>query len=228
MARIGKIARLPDHIRTELNNRLRGGESGPKILAWLASVPDVASVLVDVFDGKPINAENLSAWRLGGYADWLEKQDSHWQRIERTRELAAMSMALASAGGGNLSEGAATILGGAILEVLEQLDDLRTADLTPEAAHLAVITESIDGLVKSVSTLRRGDHDKEILRQNNERLRQKDQELSLARERFQRDTAEAVLKSAKDDAVQHIASMPLDHSVQLEAVGKHLFGDLWK
>lgn len=234
MARQGKIARLPAPVREELNRRLRSGTLGTQILPWLNAQPEVRAVLEEYFQNKDISAENLSAWRTGGFAEWEEKQDQHYQRIERTRELAAMSMKLAEAGGGNLTDGASAIIAGEILGVLEELEqfksgiasDLTTDETAPDKFQVAAA--AIESLSLSVSRLRKGDQNKEVLRQREDQLRQKDEELLLAREKFQRDTAEAVLKSARNTAIQTIAAAPLDHSAQLEAVGKELFGDLWK
>lgn len=231
MARTGKIARLPEGVREELNRRLRAGALGPALLPWLNGLPEVRAVLTEFFDGKDINAQNLSDWRTGGFADWEKKQDRHFQRIEHTRELAAMSMRLAEAGGGNLTDGASAIVAGEILGVLEGLEDLKErAANAPEklGEQLATTSAAIDSLSLAIARLRKGDQNKEALRQRDEQLKQKDVELQLAREKFQRDTAAAVLKSARDESVQKIAASPLDHSAQLEAVGRHLFGDLWK
>jgi len=49
----------------------------------------------------------------------------------------------------------------------------------------------------------------------------------LDRAKFQQATAELVLQHAHDEVVQKIAASPMDHTAQLQAVGKHLFGDLW-
>lgn len=234
MARIGKIARLPEAIREELNRRIRSGTLGPQLLPWLNGLPEVRAMLEEHFQNKDINAQNLSDWRSGGYQDWEEKQDRNFNRIERTRELAQLSMKLAEAGGGNLTDGAAAIVAGEILGVIEQIDALKeimaetSGDPEQQLARIAAARESIESLSLSISRLRKGDQNKEVLRQREEQLRQKDEELQLAREKFQRDTAEAVLKSARNAAIQNIANAPLDHSAQLEAVGKELFGDLWK
>ncbi len=85
MTRIGKIARLPDALRDELNRRLREGESGPRLLAWLNSLPDVQAVLTEQFGGRPINPQNLSDWRQGGYWDWI----THQHTLELAQRLAA-------------------------------------------------------------------------------------------------------------------------------------------
>ena len=61
-SRRGKIARLPRTIREELNRRLRDGESGTKLLAWLNALPEVQCI--------------VSEWRKGGYREWLQTQEA--------------------------------------------------------------------------------------------------------------------------------------------------------
>jgi len=73
-ARTGKIARLPQAVREEINERLREGAPLGEILSWLNSLPEVRAVLRQRFDGEPISEQNLSRWRCGGYAGWLENQ----------------------------------------------------------------------------------------------------------------------------------------------------------
>lgn len=76
MTRTGKIARLPWEVREELNRRLRDGEPGGPLLAWLNPDQDVQEVLREHFGGQPINKQNLSDWRQGGYRDWQRHQES--------------------------------------------------------------------------------------------------------------------------------------------------------
>jgi len=81
----GKIGRLPKSIQTELNHRLRNGEKGGSLAAWLNSLPAVQAVLAAEFhDGKPIRQQNLSQWRKRGYLNWLRQQEA----LEMTQELA--------------------------------------------------------------------------------------------------------------------------------------------
>jgi len=70
MTRRGTIARLPHPIREQINHRLENGEEGVKIAEWLNTLPAVASLMAAEFDGQPINENNLSNWKLGGYRDW--------------------------------------------------------------------------------------------------------------------------------------------------------------
>ena len=74
--RTGKIARLPDSIRQQLNSRLLDAESGPALLDWLNSLPEVQTVLAAEFEGRAINPTNLSEWRNGGYRDWQVRHDA--------------------------------------------------------------------------------------------------------------------------------------------------------
>ena len=71
--RKGKIAGLPEEIREALNERLENGEEGKALLNWLNGLPEVKHYLAAEFEGAPILEQNLSAWRKGGYADWLER-----------------------------------------------------------------------------------------------------------------------------------------------------------
>lgn len=216
MARVGKIARLPEDIRAALNLRLRNGESGPMILPWLNALPAVQAVLAEHFRGQEINATNLSDWRHGGFEDWEERQARTW----RTKELAAYAVQLASANSTSIAQGAAAIASGRLLEVLE------AAAAGDDSKKLSL--EDLKEIVGSLTALRSSEIAQQRADADQVKLRQKDDELKLAREKFQRDTAELVLKHARDESVQRIAAAPLDHSAQLEAVGKHLFGDLWK
>ena len=70
MTRKGKIARLPDSIREQLNQRLQDGHDAKSLIAWLSPIPDVQSVLQAHFKGRPINAVNLTEWRQGGFREW--------------------------------------------------------------------------------------------------------------------------------------------------------------
>jgi len=76
MTRIGKIARLPHYIRTELNRRLQDGEPGVKLVEWLNQQEAVQEVLRDEFGGRPVSEQNLSEWKAGGYQDWLRHEEA--------------------------------------------------------------------------------------------------------------------------------------------------------
>ena len=83
MAHIGKIARLPAAVRAQINTRLHDGAQGKPIVQWLNSLPEVQKVLAEQFGGRPINEPNLSAWRQGGYQEWLMLREVLAQTAER-------------------------------------------------------------------------------------------------------------------------------------------------
>jgi hypothetical protein len=76
MARNGKIARLPLHIRNELNKRLSDGDSGVKLVRWLNE--EVSFFLHNDSESRRlrITGQNLSEWRQGGYQDWLRHMEA--------------------------------------------------------------------------------------------------------------------------------------------------------
>jgi hypothetical protein len=73
--RNGKIARLPQVVREELNQRLERSEPSPQLLAWLNALPEVQEFVQRECGGEPVSKQNLSRWRLGGYQDWLTRRD---------------------------------------------------------------------------------------------------------------------------------------------------------
>ncbi len=86
-ARNGKIARLPESIRTELNQRLRDGQSSNLILPWLNALPETKDL------PKPINKVNLTAWRQGGFAE----DSLRILQTQRLKEMTTFAFQLAQA-----------------------------------------------------------------------------------------------------------------------------------
>ena len=76
MTRKSKIARLPREIRDQLNRRLDDGEVQTNLVEWLNSLEQVQAVLHAEFDDRPINEQNLSEWKQGGFLDWQLQQDA--------------------------------------------------------------------------------------------------------------------------------------------------------
>ena len=86
-SRNGKIARLPRLIRNQLNTRIEDAEPGPALLKWLNGLPEVQELLARDFESRPINEQNLSDWRQGGFRDWQRNQEIN----EQVRQLIDMS-----------------------------------------------------------------------------------------------------------------------------------------
>ena len=74
MIRSGKIARLPETIREQVNRRLANHESSTPLLAWLNALPEVREVMAQEFGGRPVDKHNVSEWRRGGFKAWQEQQ----------------------------------------------------------------------------------------------------------------------------------------------------------
>ena len=73
--RNGKIGRLPYSTRQELNERLLDGEQGQALLDWLNAEPEVKECVAKEFGGELVTKQNLSAWRLGGFAEWDRRRE---------------------------------------------------------------------------------------------------------------------------------------------------------
>ena len=84
----GKISRLPESIREEINRRLYDGHTGRQVAKRLNTLPEVQELLTSKFQRlkvKKIREQNVSAWRQSAYAEWL-----------RAREEAELRSALSS------------------------------------------------------------------------------------------------------------------------------------
>ncbi len=202
-ARTGKIARLPATIREEVNRRLHDGQPARTILAWLHSLADVLAVLDQHFGEEPISPQNLSEWRQGGYQDWLSRRD----RVENLKILSSYAMDLAKAGG-SVTEGAAAIAGGRILELIESLP-----------------ADQLGRYVSALAALRSSEASATQARTQQARLAQKDRELALAEARFQRQTAELFLKWYADQQARQIAESRADAGDKAAQLIQLMFGD---
>ena len=98
MNRTSKITRLPETLREELNQRLRNGEPAHIILPWLNKLPEVIALVEEHYGGNLISPQNLSDWNLGGYREWLTRQEMR----ESSKDFAAEAAHLGTAAGGSL------------------------------------------------------------------------------------------------------------------------------
>ena len=84
--RTGKIARLPDPIREQLNQLLLNGTLAKDTVPWLNQLPEVQQVLAEYFGGRPISEHNVSEWRHGGYQDWLRDMENRARVLQLTEQ----------------------------------------------------------------------------------------------------------------------------------------------
>jgi len=158
MTRRGKIARLPQTIREQVNRRLDDGEQGKQIAGWLNTLPEVNQLMEAEFHSQPVNENNLSNWKLGGYVDWQAQQDA----LDAASQLAEDAAQLDEAGGRQITEQLALCLAARLAAALRQLNTLRD---DPEA-QLKLLRD----LCMRVAALRKGDHNAQLLELKREKL----------------------------------------------------------
>ncbi len=155
-ARNGKIARLPHAIRTELNQRLRDGEKGTEILAWLNGLPEVRKVMGDHFAGAEVLEINLSRWRQGGYNDWLTEE----QTGEAVAAISSQGAALKGASVASLTENIAQVMVARLAMELHRLQSVED-----DEARFKCFRDLIWGFI----FLRRGEAESERLKREQAR-----------------------------------------------------------
>jgi hypothetical protein len=212
MARTGKIARLPLVIREELNMRLRENENGQTLLDWLNSLPQCQDA--------PINDANLSLWRQGGFAEWLDDQE----RVHKIEKLSELSLRLAKASGGNLSEGLLAIAAGKLQEALEAGCDVEIDEASGKEVVNGV---SVDKLTAAVAKIRAMEIEAQKLEVKKIEVGQKGQALDLETKKFNHLRVKAFIEWMADEKAKELATSDMATDTKLEALGKHLFGDAW-
>ena len=151
--RIGKIARLPAAIRQKLNERLEDNEPAPQLLEWLHALPEVRKVLKQLFEGRPISEQNLSAWKQGGFRDWQRHQQVRARAQEFLEEGRALAEEVAAPGeGGSLLDRVGDRLA---LSLLELFREAEAGEPGPER------TRTLLAITREVARLRRADHERQ-------------------------------------------------------------------
>jgi hypothetical protein len=145
--RNGKIARLPQNIREELNVRLERSERSPQLLAWLNALPEVREFVQREFGGEPVSKHNLSQWRLGGYQDWLTRK-SFFDDARNAEDFAAESGEVRK---NVMANQAATVLAARYAGLMMRWDGECTRDFEARARVL-------NGLARGVVQLQREAH----------------------------------------------------------------------
>jgi hypothetical protein len=226
MARQGKIARLPASLKSEVNRRLFDGQGAPQILPWLNAQPDAIRIWEAYFEGMPASPQNLSDWRLGGHKEWIAQRE----RVENLKEISAYSLDLVKASGGNISDGAAAIAAGHLVEAIENIGNLVVTGGTDDAE--ADPFKGLSAVTNAIATLRKGDRDKETserknatLELNRKRHQLNEEQVALAREKFEQRTVEKFMEFARKPEVQTLLSSRESKSVQMEKLHQMLFGE---
>jgi hypothetical protein len=200
MARNGKIARLPLGIRNALNERLQNGEMGKPLLDWLNHLPIVIEVLEEEFEGLPINKQSLSAWRRGGYQEWLRHQESRKLVREMTEQAGELET---EANERSVADALAALM------AVELARTIR--GLLQEEPDLKQRWKRLQEAMPQLAQLRRADH-------RAARLRMEEENWMRERERQERADEESELAKAKKKAIASITA-PLRRPTLVEAFG---------
>jgi hypothetical protein len=218
MARLGKIARLPNDLREEVNRRLLDGETSRAILKWLNAQPAAVAIWNELFEGVPASAQNLSEWRSGGYAEWRGRRD----RVENLKTLSGFASDLAKSGG-SIADGAASIVAGQILEALENAGNIMVTGGSDDAEK-----DPLDGLAKiaaAVASLQKATTSRGKLELDKKRVRQKDRQLNLDQAKFETQTVAKFLEWARSPEAQSILDSGKPKDVVLSDLRQLMFGD---
>ncbi len=185
-SRTGKIARLPKFLRDEVNQRLADGEEGESLLKWLNKTVPCKEMLAEHFDGKPINKQNLSDWKQGGYQEWLRNQEAR----ERVQLMVDQAQDLeGEAEGPTLADRLATVL------TLQLIDMTRQLESIAEPGERWKQTKEI---LRELHRLRREDHHAQKLRLEQEKRDVQDGEREDEAERkFEESRKKSLLDTAK-------------------------------
>lgn len=225
MARQGKFARLPASLKAEVNRRLHDGEGAAVILPWLNSQPDAIRIWETYFKGLAASPQNLSEWRQGGHKEWIAQRE----RIEHLKELQSYSIGLVKAANGNLSDGAAAIAAGHLMETMENIGNLVVTGGTDDAEAdpfkgLSAVTAAIEKLRKGDRDLETSRRKDEVLKLNKERHALNKDQAALAREKFERLTVEKFMEYARKPEIQAILGSRETKTVQMDKLHQMLFG----
>lgn len=212
MALLSKIARLPRHIREELNRRMDDGEPGTVILPWINALPEVLKILAKHYSGSPVSDQNLSVWRETGLCEWQTNQE----RIHRIRALSEHAVNM-SGQAEKLFSGSGAIAAGHIMELLESLDVEDQKTLLK--GNGMQFTELLDKLARltAAQTMQA----KATLAREKQTLDKR--KLDLEREKFEVLAATALLKKAQSKEIQKVVSGNGSHADKIAALRELMF-----
>lgn len=207
-----KVSRLPRLIRECINEMLRDGKEGGEVLDWLNAQPEVT---------EKITPQNLSVWRNSGYKDWLGYQ----KEVETLQRNAEFSLKIAEAGGANVASGAAAIMAGKLLPIIQTVGAI---DIEEEGGleKLQAVVGAVTSLQRTAATDRRVSLAENTIKQRERQLDQRERELNLNEEKFRLLVSEKILDAAKSPEVQAVlGDASLDRKAQLDFIAKIMFGN---
>lgn len=202
----GKIQRAPLDVRNELCRRIENGELGPVVLPWLNGLAEVQRICREHFAGEEVSAKNLSDFRTGYYQKWLAERKT----IARQRALSEQALEIVKSSGRNLSDAAAALAAGRLLEAVDKLAD----DETPP-----------EELIAAIHDLRKGDLKGRELDLKAQALEQLKKDFALREENSAWNVAKKILKAAQGREIQAVADGPGDDDKKMRDIVRIAYGD---
>lgn len=209
-----KIARLPYRLREDINTRLHDGAEGQPILDWLNAQPEVMAM------DSPINHQNLSVWRNTGYQDWLKDR----MAVEGIRAKSELCLRLAEAGGADIATGAAAVMGGRLMEVLE---DSKAFDIYDDESlgRIKIITDSIAKMQGGAIQLKRAQVAEEQVNLRRQKAEIEERSMRLAEQKFMLDAGKRLRELALSGEIQAIVGGTANADEQVDLLMRKMFGD---
>jgi hypothetical protein len=195
MARNGKIARLPQNVREELNQRLADSEDGAVTLDWLNGLELVKEFLAGEFGGREINKQNLSEWRRGGFVEW-ELRESFCRQAPRRKRVNDLIATESKQLDPEFVDSLAAVVAGRLAELLARWDGEVTAEMERKLKWLGRFSQE-------VARLQRGQVDAAVKRNALARQQLEDAEAEADREDGELDD------SYRQDLICRILGKPL-------------------
>jgi hypothetical protein len=90
---------------------------------------------------------------------------------------------------------------------------------------------NFDDFIKIISTLKpllNVEQNSDRLKMANERIRQRERQRLLMRDKHQRDVVAIGLRLLGDQRAKEIEAADINYAEQIELLGLHIFGDLWE
>ncbi len=191
-----KLGRLPFAIRNAVARMLRDGATAKQVCEFVNASPDFAALRRETGCG-PLNAQNVTDWRSGGYIAWCREQ----QRADRLRALAESAYHIADATGGSPAGVGASILAGRLVDMLENADDSSALELAGALVNL-----------------RRGENEAARLELDRRREELRRESLQLEREKFRWQAASTALKLFEDARARAVAEGPGTNEEKIRAL----------
>jgi hypothetical protein len=143
--------------------------------------------------------------------------------LEDLKELSSYALSVVKAANGTLSDAAATIAAGHIVETMESIGNIVITGGTEDAE--ADPNKGLSLIVGGIAKLQKGDRDREASKRKDETLQLQKDRHALSREVFEKQTVKKFMEFARNPEVQALLGSRETKTVQMDKLHQMLFGD---